>query len=75
MTASMDTMADIQESGLSHPTLTGVLMALQWHCQLNEISLTEAFPSWESDGVQMAKIQRFVTEQNQQEFFLRCTNV
>jgi hypothetical protein len=30
MTASMDTMVDIQESGLSHPTLTGVLMALQW---------------------------------------------
>lgn len=29
----------------------------------------DAFPSRESDGVPMAKIQRFVKEQNQQEFF------
>jgi hypothetical protein len=35
----------------------------------------DALPSRESDGVQMAKIQRFVKEQNQQEFFLYCTNV
>ena len=45
------------------------------HCQLNGKSLTDAFPSRESDGVPMAKIQRFVTEQNQPEFFLYCTNV
>ena len=38
-------------------------------------ALTDAFPSRQSDGVQMAKIQRFVKEQNQQEFFLYCTNV
>ena len=30
----------------------------------------DAFLSGQSDGVQMAKIQRFVKEQSQQEFFL-----
>ena len=35
----------------------------------------DAFLSRQSDGVQMAKIQRFVKEQNQQEFFLYCTNM
>src|SRR5207237_9290450 len=45
------------------------------HCQLNGKSLTDAFPSRQSDGVQIAKIQRFVKEHNQQEFFLYCTHV
>jgi hypothetical protein len=35
----------------------------------------DAFLSRQSDGVQMAKIQRFVKEQNQQKFFLYCTHV
>jgi hypothetical protein len=35
----------------------------------------DAFLSWQSDGVQMAKIQRFMKEQNQQGFFLYCTQV
>jgi hypothetical protein len=35
----------------------------------------DAFLSRQSDGVQIAKIQRFVKEQNQQGFFLYCTHV
>ena len=45
------------------------------HCQLHGKSLTDAFPSRQSDGVQMVKIQWFVKEQHEQELFLYCTNV
>jgi hypothetical protein len=38
-----------------------------------EKTLMDTFLSGQSDGVQMAKIQRFVKEQNQQGFFLYCT--
>jgi hypothetical protein len=48
---------------------------VRWHCQLNGKSSTDAFPSRQSDGVQRAKIQRFMKEQNQEEVFLYCTNV
>jgi hypothetical protein len=46
-----------------------------WHCQLNGKSLTDAYPARSSDSVQMLTIQRFMTEQNLQAFFLYCTNV
>jgi hypothetical protein len=46
-----------------------------WYCQLHGKSLMDAFLSGQSDGVQMAKIQRFMKEQNQQGFFLYCTHV
>jgi hypothetical protein len=41
-----------------------VFQALQGHYQLNGKSLMDAFPTSQSDGVQVAKIQRFMKEQN-----------
>ena len=35
------------------------------HCQLNEKSLTDAFLVMEADGVQVAKIEAVVKEENQ----------
>jgi hypothetical protein len=42
---------------------------------VNVMKHPDAFPAGSSDGVQMAKRQRFVQEHNQQECFLSCTNV
>src|SRR5215510_7530286 len=44
------------------------------HCQLHGTSLTAAFPVRSSVGMQMTTIERFVTEHNQHECCLSCTN-
>jgi hypothetical protein len=43
---------------------TSSTVKLQWHCQLNEKSLTEAFLVRKADDVQVAKIEAIVKEEN-----------
>ena len=64
-----------------HPHFPGEIIShavwlyFRWHGQLYGPSPTDAFPSRQSAGVQVAKTQRFVKAHNQPECCFYCTDV